>query len=123
MTNLMPTETAEPTASKNTSAAPPSDEQMLEQLDKELPKLRVFLVAQKLMRNSPELLNRVPEDLRNRLQMGDPSVLSEILRTQPELFRDKMLGRLEDEAFSQLLSAREPSQPQPSETSPEPSLA
>jgi hypothetical protein len=55
--------------------------------------------------------------------MGDPSVLSEILRTQPELFRDKMLGRLEDEAFSQLLSAREPSQPQPSETSPEPSLA
>jgi hypothetical protein len=85
--------------------------------------LRTFAVGYQLSRNSPELLNRVPEDLRNRLQMGDPSVLSEILRTQPELFRDKMLGRLEDEAFSQLLSAREPSPPQPSETSPEPSLA
>jgi hypothetical protein len=89
----------------------PSDEQMLEQLDRELPKLRVFLVAQKLMRNSPELLNRVPEDLRIRLQKGDPSVLSEILQTQPELFRDKILGRLEDEAFSQLLCEVEPQKP------------
>jgi hypothetical protein len=69
------------------------------------------------------LLNRVPPELRTRLQQGEPSVLSDLLRTQPELFRNQLLGRLEDEAFSQLLSAQEPSPPQPSETSPEPSLA
>lgn len=65
----------------------------------------------------------MPPELRTRLQQGEPSVLSDLLRTQPELFRNELLGRLEDEAFSQLLAGQEPSQQQPSETSPEPSLA
>ena len=85
--------------------------------------LRTFAAAYQLRRNSPELLNRVPPELRTRLQQGEPSVLSDLLRTQPELFRNELLGRLEDEAFSQLLAGQEPSQQQPSETSPEPSLA
>lgn len=85
--------------------------------------LRTFAAAYQLRRHFPELLNRVPEDLRLRLQKGDPSVLSDLLRTQPELFRDNLLGRLEDEAFSQLLAEPEKSQPPRSETSLEPSLA
>jgi hypothetical protein len=50
-------------------------------------------------------------------------VLQDLLRTKPELFRNELLGKLEDEAFSQLLAAPEPSPQPPSETSPEPSSA
>ncbi len=49
----------------------------------------------------------MPESLRDRFQNGDPSVLEEILRTHPELFRNELLGRLEDDAFRKLLSKTE----------------
>ena len=122
MSNFTETEPAA-AAKKNTSAEPPSDEQLLANLDRKMPALRVFLTAANLRQNSPEFLSRVPDDLRTRFQQGDPSVLPDLLRTKPELFRNELLGKLEDEAFSQLLAGQEPSPQQPSETSPEPSSA
>jgi hypothetical protein len=118
MTNFTPN--AAPTVNKNTSAEPPSDEQMLKRLDEVMPQLRVFLIGQKLERENPSLLSRVPPELRDRLQKGDPTVLPELLRTQPELFRDNRLAMLEDEAFRQLLNRPAESPQEPSESLSEP---
>lgn len=85
----------------------PGNEQMLENLERSLPALKVFLAAVKLRETAPETFMSIPEDFRVRLQKGDPSVLPELLRNQPELFRDAALSRLEDEAFRQLLASRE----------------
>ena len=83
----------------------PTDEQLLANLDAKLPALKVFLAAAELRKTSPELLAGFPEDLRIRLQKGDPSVLPELLKAQPKAFRNELLGRLEDEAFRQLLAS------------------
>lgn len=66
---------------------------------------RIFAAAYQLRRHFPELLNSIPDDLRIRLQNGDPSVLPELLKAQPEAFRNELLGRLEDDAFRKLLAS------------------
>ena len=56
-----------------------------------------------MQRDSPESLKAVPEELKELLKRGHPGVLGELLKSNPELFRNPALAPLEDEAFEQVL--------------------
>ena len=62
----------------------------------------------------PELLSQLPEEQQTRIRRGDQTVWADVIKEQPELFRQAPFSAMEDLAFQHLLT------PKPSAQEPEP---
>ncbi len=79
------------------------------------PFLMSLLADVALEKYYPELLDRLSEEQRQRIRRGDQAVWADIMRGQPELFREAPFSAMEDLAFDHLLGLNQP-RPQPTRT-------
>ena len=78
------------------------------------PMVLSLLAGRALEKYYPELLNQLPEEVQDRVIGGDQTVWAELIKEQPELFREAPFSAMEDLAFQHLLT------PKPSAQEPEP---
>jgi hypothetical protein len=72
-----------------------------------------LLAGRALEKYYPELLDQLPAELQERAVSGDQTVWADLIKEQPELFRQPPFSVMEDLAFQHLLT------PKPSEQEPE----
>ena len=86
--------------------------------------LMPMLASAALEKYYPELLSQLPEEQQTRIRSGDQTVWADVIKEQPELFREAPFSAMEDLAFQHLLtpkrSASEPAEQPEDSSSPLP---